>query len=93
MRLGIIGLKGHVRTVLSGARLLGDVEVVAISEDDPKRLAATLKKDPSLQKGVRAVGAFGGAHDAGCVLRNDRRPVRCALRGNHFQAEVNVAIT
>jgi predicted dehydrogenase len=50
MKLGIIGLKGHVGAVLTGARLLGDVEVVAVSEDDPKLLASFLKKEPLLQK-------------------------------------------
>jgi predicted dehydrogenase len=43
MKLGIIGLKGHLGAVLAGVRALGDVEIVAVSEDDPKLLAATLK--------------------------------------------------
>ena len=49
MKLGIIGLKGHVGTVLSGARLLGGVEVVAVSEEDPKLLASFLEKEPLLK--------------------------------------------
>jgi predicted dehydrogenase len=50
MKLALLGLKGHVGAVLSGARALGDVEVVAVSEDDPKLLASFLKKEPLLQK-------------------------------------------
>jgi predicted dehydrogenase len=34
MRLGLIGLKGHQSVVLSGSRLLGDVEVVGVADDD-----------------------------------------------------------
>lgn len=50
MKLALIGLKGHVGTVLAGAKTLGDVEVVAVAEDDPKVLASFLKKEPLLQK-------------------------------------------
>jgi predicted dehydrogenase len=50
MKLALLGLKGHVGAVLSGARLLGDVEIIAVSEDDPKLLAAFIKKEPLLQK-------------------------------------------
>lgn len=49
MKLAFIGLKGHVGTVLAGAKQLGDVEVVAVSDDDPQRLAAFLKNDPLLK--------------------------------------------
>jgi predicted dehydrogenase len=34
MRLGLIGLKGHQSVVLTGARQLGDVEVVGVADDD-----------------------------------------------------------
>lgn len=50
MKLALIGLKGHVGTVLAGAKALGDVEVVAVAEDDPKLLASFLKKEPLLEK-------------------------------------------
>lgn len=50
MKLAILGVKGHTGTVLAGARALGNVEIVAVAEDDPKLLASFLKKDPSLQK-------------------------------------------
>lgn len=49
MKLAFIGLKGHVGTVLAGAKQLGDVEVVAVSNDDPQRLADFLKSDPLLK--------------------------------------------
>ena len=49
MKLAFLGLKGHVGTVLAGAKLLGDVEVVAVSEDDPQQLDAFLKRDPLLR--------------------------------------------
>ncbi|MCE9603886.1 MAG: Gfo/Idh/MocA family oxidoreductase [Planctomycetia bacterium] len=48
MKLAIIGLKGNARNVLGGARALGDVEVVAISEADPEALKAFVEKDPLL---------------------------------------------
>jgi len=35
MKLAFIGLKGHVGTVLTGVKLLGDVEVVAVAEENP----------------------------------------------------------
>lgn len=50
MKLGIIGLKGHVGAVLTGAQQLGDVEVVAVSESDPKLLESFLTKQPLLRK-------------------------------------------
>lgn len=50
MKLGIIGLKGHVGAVLTGAQALGDVHVEAVSEEDPKLLASFLKKEPLLAK-------------------------------------------
>ncbi|HEV7406663.1 MAG TPA: Gfo/Idh/MocA family oxidoreductase [Chthoniobacteraceae bacterium] len=50
MKLALLGLKGHVGAVLAGARALGDVEVVAVSEDDPKLLASFIKKEPLLEK-------------------------------------------
>ena len=50
MKLAFIGLKGHIGTVLAGARLLGDVEVVAVAEDDAALMASLMKKDPLLAK-------------------------------------------
>jgi predicted dehydrogenase len=50
MKLALIGLKGHVGTVLAGAKALGDVEIVAVAEDDPKLLASYMKREPLLEK-------------------------------------------
>lgn len=47
MRLGFIGLKGHVNTIVAGVKQLGDVEIVAASDDDPQRLEAFLKRAPA----------------------------------------------
>lgn len=49
MKLAFIGLKGHVGTVLAGAKQLGDVDVIAVSEDDPQKLSEFLKRDPLLK--------------------------------------------
>ncbi len=49
LKLGSIGLKGHVGTVLAGVKQLGDVEVVAVSEDDPKLLASLMQREPLLK--------------------------------------------
>lgn len=38
MRLGLVGLKGHQSVVLNGARQLGDVDLVAVSDDDARTL-------------------------------------------------------
>lgn len=46
MKLGIIGLKGHQNVVLAGARELGDIELVAVADDNPESLDAFLKREP-----------------------------------------------
>ncbi|MEQ1831032.1 MAG: Gfo/Idh/MocA family oxidoreductase [Pirellula sp.] len=45
LRLGFIGLKGHIGAVLAGAKSLGDVDVVAVAESDPKLLASWQKRE------------------------------------------------
>jgi predicted dehydrogenase len=50
MKLGFIGLKGHTAAVLAGAKQLGDVEIVAVSEDDPDLQASLLKRGPLFAK-------------------------------------------
>lgn len=50
MKLGFIGLKGHVAAVLAGAKQLDDVQVVAVAEADPKLLEAFLKREPVLHQ-------------------------------------------
>jgi predicted dehydrogenase len=46
MRLGLIGLKGHQSVVLNGARQLGDVELVAVSDDDRRTLDRFVRDSP-----------------------------------------------
>ena len=46
MRIGIIGLDGHQSAVLKGAKELGDCQVVAISDDDPRTIADLRQKNP-----------------------------------------------
>jgi predicted dehydrogenase len=53
MRLGLIGLKGHESVVLAGARQLGDIEVVAVADDDPAELDALFKKEPLTKNAER----------------------------------------
>jgi predicted dehydrogenase len=50
LKLGFIGLKGHVGAVLAGAKQLGDVQVLAVAEDDPQLLESFLKREPALSK-------------------------------------------
>lgn len=52
MKLALIGLKGNARNAIAGAKLLGDVEIVAVSESDPALLKAGIEKEPLL-KGVQ----------------------------------------
>ena len=46
MQLALIGLKGHVTAVLAGAKQLGDVEIVAVSDDNSKAVETFLKRLP-----------------------------------------------
>ena len=45
MKLAIIGLKGHVGAVLTGAKRLGDIELVAFSEENA-RVAESYSRQP-----------------------------------------------
>ncbi len=50
MKLGLIGLKGHENVVLEGMQELGDVELVAVSEDNAVELATFIKRKPGRAK-------------------------------------------
>jgi len=50
MKLGFIGLKGHVGAVLAGAKQLGDVQVAGVAEEDAKLLEAFLKRETAVPK-------------------------------------------
>jgi hypothetical protein len=45
MKLAFIGLKGHIGTVLAGAKLLGDAEGVAAAAEDTALMASMGKND------------------------------------------------
>lgn len=80
LKLAFIGLKGHVGTVLAGAKQLGDVEVVAVSEDDPQRRESFLKSDPLLK---RAQGYEQWRH----LLEHSLMDVCCVADENGLRAE------
>ena len=46
MRLGLMGLKGHQSTVLKGARELGDVELIGVSDDSEQELERLKRREP-----------------------------------------------
>jgi predicted dehydrogenase len=50
MKLGFIGLKGHVSAVFAGAKQLGDIEVVGVAEEDLKLREAFLRRETALHK-------------------------------------------
>jgi predicted dehydrogenase len=46
MKIGIMGLKGHEGVVLSGARELGDCQIVAVSDDDQAQRERFRRREP-----------------------------------------------
>lgn len=80
MKLAFIGLKGHVGTVLAGVKQLGDVEVVAVSDDDPQQLAIFLKRDPLLKQ---AQGYENWQH----LIEHSLFDVCCVADENGLRAE------
>jgi predicted dehydrogenase len=69
-----------VGTVLAGAKQLGDVEVVAVSDDDPQQLATFLKRDPLLK---HAQGYEQWRH----LLEHSLMDVCCVADENGLRAE------
>jgi predicted dehydrogenase len=53
MRIGLIGLKGHQNVVLKGAEQLGDCQVVAVADDDPREVQSFIRQQP-LAKGAES---------------------------------------
>ena len=85
MKLGFVGLKGHVGTVLAGAKQLGDVEVVAASDDDPQTLAAFVKRLPQ----AKQVNAYG---DWRHLIEHSLLDVCCVADENGLRAEQLLAL-
>lgn len=50
LKLGLIGLKGHESVVIKGAIELGDVELVAIADDNPDSIQRLQSKQPFARK-------------------------------------------
>lgn len=50
MKLGILGLKGHLDSILAGIQKLDDVEIVAVSDDNRTRLDAFIQRLPQRRK-------------------------------------------
>lgn len=80
MKLAIVGLKGHQSVVLQGARELGDVELVAISDDDPQELARFKKREP-LAKDAQTYA--DGRH----LIEHTLADVYCVCDENGLRAE------
>lgn len=85
MRLGLIGLNGHQSVVLEGARQLGDVEIVAISHDDPAEIDK-LKASEPMAKNAQAYG------QALHLIEHTMMDVCCVCDVNGERAETLIAL-
>jgi predicted dehydrogenase len=85
MKLGLIGLKGHQSVVLEGARQLGNVELVAIS-DDSKADLEKFKKREALAKNAELYT------DWKHLLDHAMLDVCCVCDENHLRAEQLIAL-
>jgi predicted dehydrogenase len=80
MKLALIGLKGHFGAVLAGAKALGDVEVVAVSDDNPKQLDALIQREPLLRNAR-------GYEDWRHLIEHTMMDVCCVADENGVRAE------
>jgi predicted dehydrogenase len=85
MKLGLIGLKGHQSVVLEGARQLGGVELVAVS-DDVKADLEKFKKREALAKDAEVYT------DWKHLLDHAMMDVCCVCDENHLRAEQLIAL-
>jgi predicted dehydrogenase len=85
MRLALIGLKGHQNVVLEGARQLGDVELVAVSDDSREELDRFKKRQP-LAKNAETYT------DWRQLLEHSVMDVCCVCDENHVRAEQLIAL-
>lgn len=85
MRLGLIGLKGHQSVVLEGARQLGNVEVVAISDDSKEELDRFKKRQPLARNAELYT-------DWKQLLEHSVLDVCCVCDENHVRAEQLLAL-
>lgn len=84
MKLGLMGLKGHQSTVLAGAEELGDIQVVAISDDDPKTVDEYQK-----QKIAHGAQGFENWRD---MLDHSSLDICCVCDENYLRADQVVAL-
>src|SRR5690606_17651473 len=80
MRIGIIGLKGHQGVVLKGAKQLGNCQLVAVSEDNPKILSDFKKSEPLAAEAETY-------NDWGMLIEHDMEDVYCEADENGIRLE------
>lgn len=80
MRLGLIGLKGHHGVVLDGARQLGNVELVAVSDESKLALERFQKAEPLARKAEVYT-------DWRHLIEHTMMDVCCVGDENHLRAE------
>jgi predicted dehydrogenase len=85
MRLGLIGLKGHQSVVLEGARELGDVELVAVSDDDGKALDKFVRDAPQARQAQKY-------SDWRHLVEHAMMDVCCVCDENYFRADQLLAL-
>ena len=85
MRLGLIGLKGHQSVVLNGARQLGDVELVAVSDDDSRTLDRFVRDTPQAREAQKYT-------DWRHLIEHAMIDVCCVCDENHLRAEQLIAL-
>jgi predicted dehydrogenase len=85
MRLGLIGLKGHQSVVLNGARQLGDVELVAVSDDDSRALDRFVRDTPQARQAQKYA-------DWRHLVEHAMIDVCCVCDENHVRAEQLLAL-
>jgi predicted dehydrogenase len=85
MRLGLIGLKGHQSVVLEGARRLGSVELVAVSDDSKETLERFKRNEPL----ARHAETYA---DWRHLLEHTPLDVCCVCDENYVRAEQLIAL-
>ncbi|MEX2140068.1 MAG: Gfo/Idh/MocA family oxidoreductase [Pirellulales bacterium] len=85
MRLGLIGLKGHQSVVLNGARQLGDVELVAVSDDDARALDRFVRDTAQARQAQKYA-------DWRHLVEHTMMDVCCVCDENHVRAEQLLAL-
>jgi predicted dehydrogenase len=85
MRLALIGLKGHQSVVLSGAAKLGDIELVAVADDNKTEVERFKKRTPLAAKAETYT-------DWRMLLEHTAFDVCCLCDENGVRAEQLIAL-